>query len=350
MHPQPLLLAAALHDPAPAPDPARLRDAARTAERAGLDLVTVEAGPADPLLVAARLAAQTARIGIVPVTSATTTEPFHVSTALATIDVVSQGRAGWVVAVDRPDDVRGTVTWEVPDDVEGDAREHVEAVRALWDSWEDGAVIRDTTTDRFLDRSRVHHVHLRGEHLAVRGPSITPRPPQGHPVVLVRAAAGATGGLAAAVADLVLVDGSDLVADLVLADDPDRTGGGPGDPIGPAGGGAGGPGPTGGDPPAADPARDPQGATAPADGPSCLVELRVGPGDVAGLADRLAALHAGGWAGAVLHAEDLVGTLEVVVPALEAAGLRRPASVPAPPTLRERLGLPAAPNRFAVAR
>lgn len=314
MHPQPFLLAAALSDPGPAPDPVRWRDEATAAERAGLDLVTVEPGPADPLIVAARLAAQTARVGIVPVTSATTTEPFHVSTALATIDVVSGGRAGWVVAVDRPGDVRGTVTWEVPDDVGGDAREHVEAVRALWDSWEDGAVIRDTTTDRFLDRSRVHHVDLRGAHLAVRGPSITPRPPQGHPVVLVREGGERTAGVAA-VADVALVP-------------------------------------------------DAPSAPAPADGRPRLVELRVGPGDLPGLPERLADLHARGWAGAVLHAEDLAATLEVVVPALEAAGLRRPASSPAAPapgghrgaseqapaTLRERLGLPAAVNRFAVAR
>lgn len=159
---------------------------ALAAEAAGLDFVTVEPGPLDTLLVAARLAAQTTRIGIVPVVPTTTTEPFHVSTALATIDVISGGRAGWLAEVVAPADARGTVTWAVPDDVDGDAAEHMAVVRALWDSWEDGAEIRDAATARFVDRDRLHHVDFRGTHLSVRGPSITPRPPQGHPVILSR--------------------------------------------------------------------------------------------------------------------------------------------------------------------
>jgi alkanesulfonate monooxygenase SsuD/methylene tetrahydromethanopterin reductase-like flavin-dependent oxidoreductase (luciferase family) len=184
-----LLLAASVTDPALVP----------IAEAAGLDLVVLERAPLDPLLVAARVAAATREIGIVAAAPTTTTEPFHVSTAIATIDVVSRGRAGWL-AETRPRDVAdGLVTWDVPRDVLGDAREHIAAVRALWTSWEAGAEIRDRATDRFFDRERVHHVDFVGEHLSVRGPSITPRPPQGRPPVVVRDAALAD------VADVVLV-------------------------------------------------------------------------------------------------------------------------------------------------
>lgn len=294
------LLAAAVRDPSPVPDPGRLLALARTAEDAGLDLVTVEPGPADALLVAARLAAQTTRIGVVPVVATTTTEPFHVSTALATIDVVASGRAGWVLYADEPGAVRTTVTWDVPDDAAGDAAEHLDAVRALWDSWEDGAVIRDTATDRFLDRDKVHHVDLQGEHLAVRGPSITPRPPQGHPPVLVRATDDATRELALRQADVLL--------------SPDRTLLGDG----------------------------------PADGPLRVLELLAGPH--ADLAERVLAAHADGLDGVLLHADDLAGALAVLVPALVAAGLRPgPRSAPDHgPFLRERLGLGPAVNRFGT--
>ncbi len=169
------------------------------AEAAGLDLVVIESGPLDPLLLGARLAAQTSTIGIVVAAPTTTTEPFHVSTAVATIDVVSGGRAGWLAETVARERADGLVTWDVPADVAGDAREHVAAVRGLWTTWEADAEIRDRATDRFLDRDRVHHLDYAGQHLAVRGPSITPRPPQGRPPVVVRDAALADA------ADVVLV-------------------------------------------------------------------------------------------------------------------------------------------------
>ncbi|WP_051471185.1 LLM class flavin-dependent oxidoreductase [Patulibacter minatonensis] len=308
---RPLLLAAALADRRPLPDRGALVDRARTAEAAGLELVTIEPGPFDPLLVAAHLAARTSRIGIAPVVSTTTTEPFHVSTALATIDVVAHGRGGWVAQVDDPADVDGTVTWDVTADAAGDAAEHLEAVRALWDSWEDGAEIRDVATARFIDRDRVHHVDLVGEHLSVRGPSITPRPPQGHPVVLARADGPAAERLVAAGVDV-----------LVAAEG------------------------------------------APSAAPRRFVDVVVAADAHDGLAARLIALHADGADGVVLHAEDLAGALAAVLPELERAGVRPaaddrdgpppggpadpedPAGPAAPPTLRERLGLAPAVNRF----
>lgn len=339
--PRPFLLAAALRDPDPVPDPGRLLALARTAEDAGLDLVTIEPGPADALLVAARLAAQTTRIGIVPVVGTTTTEPFHVSTALATIDVVADGRAGWVLYADEPGAVRETVTWDVPGDAAGDAAEHLDAVRALWDSWEEGAVIRDVATDRFLDRDRVHHVDLRGEHLSVRGPSITPRPPQGHPPVLLRATDDATRALALRQADVLVSADPALLRGPSAGDLAD----GAADAAGDAGhrGPAVGPG-----------------------GPLRVLELLAGPH--ADLAERVLAAHTDGHDGVLLHADDLAGALAVLVPALAAAGVRPGAAspgvpsvsddlgavpgqghgAPAPSTLRERLGLAPAVNRFGV--
>ena len=56
-------------------------------------------------------------------------------------------------------------------------------LRRLWDSWEDDAEIRDAATGRFVDRDKLHYIDFEGAHFSVRGPSITPRPPQGQPVV-----------------------------------------------------------------------------------------------------------------------------------------------------------------------
>ncbi|MGI5240638.1 LLM class flavin-dependent oxidoreductase [Dactylosporangium sp. CA-139066] len=182
----------------------------REAERGRLDFVTIEdsynitghagrvQGRLEALLIAARIAPVTKGIGIVPAVAVAATEPFHVSTQVATLDYLSRGRAGWQV---------------LPGEALDEAADHVEVVRRLWDSWEDDAVIRDVGTGRFIDRDKLHYVDFTGRHFSVRGPSITPRPPQGQPLV----ATVASGPVAAA--DVVFVD-SPASAAAVRADAP----------------------------------------------------------------------------------------------------------------------------------
>jgi alkanesulfonate monooxygenase SsuD/methylene tetrahydromethanopterin reductase-like flavin-dependent oxidoreductase (luciferase family) len=201
---------------------------AREAEAGLLDLVTIEdslaiqsshhksyddrtdqvRGRLDAVLIAARVAPLTRRIGLVPTVVATHTEPFHVSKAIATLDHVSGGRAGVRVQVSaRPQENRLIGRRELlpPDALLAEAGDHVEVQRRLWDSWEDGAEIRDAATGRFVDRDRLHYVDFAGPTFSVRGPSITPRPSQGQPLVVVLAHAAAPYRLAASVGDVVLV-------------------------------------------------------------------------------------------------------------------------------------------------
>jgi len=78
-------------------------------------------------------------------------------------------------------------------------------VRRLWDSWEDDAVIRDVSTGRFVDRDRLHYIDFVGKWFSVKGPLITPRPPQGQPVIAALAHTGAVYEFAARTSDLVFV-------------------------------------------------------------------------------------------------------------------------------------------------
>src|SRR6202042_2855618 len=64
-----------------------------------------------------------------------------------------------------------------------EAADYVEVIRRLWDSWDDDAEIRDAATGRFIDRERLHYIDFAGDWFSVKGPSITPRSPQGQPVV-----------------------------------------------------------------------------------------------------------------------------------------------------------------------
>lgn len=155
-------------------------------------------GRLDAVLLAARIAPLTRHIGLVPTAVVTHTEPFHLSKAIATLDYVSTGRAGVRVQITaRPNEAahfgRRTIptieAYDSPDaaelvtDLFDEAADYVEAVRRLWDSWEDDAEIRDVATGRFVDRDKLHYIDFEGRHFSVKGPSITPRPPQGQPVV-----------------------------------------------------------------------------------------------------------------------------------------------------------------------
>jgi alkanesulfonate monooxygenase SsuD/methylene tetrahydromethanopterin reductase-like flavin-dependent oxidoreductase (luciferase family) len=157
-------------------------------------------GRLDAVLIAARAAPATRHIGFVPTAITTHTEPFHLSKAIATLDYVSSGRAGIRVQVGAR---AGTAAHfgrrEIPPleadrlsdpDVQrliadhfDEAADYVEVLRRLWDSWEDGAEIRDVATGRFIDRDKLHYIDFEGRWFSVKGPSITPRPPQGQPIV-----------------------------------------------------------------------------------------------------------------------------------------------------------------------
>ncbi|MFG2977415.1 LLM class flavin-dependent oxidoreductase [Streptomyces sp. NPDC048331] len=170
-------------------------------------------GRLDAVLTAARVAPLTRRIGLVPAVTVTHTEPFHISKAIATLDHVSRGRAGLRVQVSGlAHEARhfGRRTAPFTDgELHAEAADHVEVIRRLWDSWEDDAEIRDVATGRFVDRAKLHHIDFEGRHFSVRGPSITPRPPQGQPVVGASGAGEASYALIARSAEVGYVPAHD---------------------------------------------------------------------------------------------------------------------------------------------
>ncbi|MEN1884388.1 LLM class flavin-dependent oxidoreductase [Streptomyces mirabilis] len=206
-----LHLAAALDQQA-AFDAASYVGPAQLAERGGLDFVTLgdtfaRPGP-DALAVLSRVAPATRRIGLVPTVTTTHTEPFHVQAAVATLDWVSRGRAGWQLDVSTTEGearLFGRRHAAPADALWREAGEIAEVAARLWDSWEDDAEIRDEATGRFVDRDKLHHVDFQGATFFVKGPSIVPRPPQGHPVRVVDATEGPARRVAARHADVALV-------------------------------------------------------------------------------------------------------------------------------------------------
>jgi alkanesulfonate monooxygenase SsuD/methylene tetrahydromethanopterin reductase-like flavin-dependent oxidoreductase (luciferase family) len=179
-------------------------------------------GRLDAVLLAARVAPETNSIGIVPVATTTHTEPFHVSKAIATLDYVSFGRAGFQARISPTEresrhfgrrqiadpGAAGSASSTQVDsttDLFDEAADFIEVVRRLWDSWEDDAEIRQVSTGRFVDRDKLHYIDFEGRWFSVKGPSITPRPPQGQPLVTVLAHVSPAYKLAARSADVVFV-------------------------------------------------------------------------------------------------------------------------------------------------
>lgn len=357
---------------------------AEQAERGLLDLLTLEdsfglqsaeplaaadeertdevRGRLDAVLVASRIAPATSRIGIVPVATTTHTEPFHVSAAIATLDYISEGRAGWqarvsptvreAALVGRRDvpaltDLDDPAAPDLIEDLFDEASAVVDVARDLWDSWEDDAEIRDRATDRFLDREKVHRVNARTPWFSVRGPAIVPRPPQGQPVVVALAHSSVPYAFAARSADVVIVtpaDGADarrilddlrgqegsvgrrgeplrVLADLLVLLD-------------------------GADAPAADRLARLDGLGRPLSS-----DARIVTGSATALADVIEELSELGYDGVRLRpgvlGDDLPRIVEDLVPELQRRGLFRTAYEGS--TLREHLGLPASvPNRLTA--
>lgn len=188
----------------------RIRNTVLAAESAGIHVATFAdgsgtdgsgaggrdvAGRLNALQRAAFAGPVTSSIVLVPEVDTVYTEPFHISTQLASLDYVSGGRAGWLVAASGSAEEAAAVGRSF---VEGaalaqEAAASVEVSRRLWDSWEDDAVIRDVPTGRYLDVNKLHYVDFEtpadfaGAGYSVKGPSIIPRPLQGQLPVVAQA-------------------------------------------------------------------------------------------------------------------------------------------------------------------
>ena len=160
----------------------------------------------EPLTLLSALAPMTRHIGLVCMASTTYNEPYHIARKFASLDHISEGRAGWNVVTSWSEQE----AWNFSRDTHLDydtryeqAREFVDVVTGLWDSWEDDAFVHDKASGQFYDPAKLHTLHHKGKHFAVRGPLSVRPTPQGRPI-LVQAGANAMGQeIAAADADVV---------------------------------------------------------------------------------------------------------------------------------------------------
>jgi len=198
---------------------------AQSAERAKLDMIFLADGVAtreahmdalsrsvqfvahlEPITLLSALASVTDRIGLVATASTTYNEPYHVARKFASLDYISNGRAGWnCVTSVQPAEARnfGRPSVEPRPVRYARAHEFARVVTGLWDSWDDDAFVRDTHSGLFFDPQKLHVLRHKGEYYQVEGPLNVPRPPQGWPVIVQAGASDEGVELAAEFAEAI---------------------------------------------------------------------------------------------------------------------------------------------------
>lgn len=167
------------------------QQASRELEQAGFDLLIIEDSPSlgspetidlrvrhafggpklDPLLLAPYLFQATSHLGVVPTVNPAALPPYTAARQFATLHHLSGGRLGVNVVTDTGSARHFGAEPPLGHDGAYDrAEEWVGALRRLWRSWEDGALVADETTGRYADGSRLDAFEHRGEHFAFDGP------------------------------------------------------------------------------------------------------------------------------------------------------------------------------------
>ena len=169
--------------------------------RSGYELVEME-----PMTLLPALAVVTKHIGLVTTASTTYNEPYNIARKFATLDLISNGRAGWNVVTSWSDAEAKNFGREQQFDYDtryARAAEFVDVVKGLWDSWEKDALLFDKASGVFYDETKMHALDHKGAFFSVRGPLNVGGLPQGHPVVVQAGASEQGRELAAATADVV---------------------------------------------------------------------------------------------------------------------------------------------------
>ncbi len=121
----------------------------------------------EPFTLLSALSQVTERIGLVATGSTTFDAPYHIARRFASLDHLSEGRAGWnIVTTSNPD---AALNFGLDEHMEhGEryhrAREFYDVVTGLWDSWADDAFIRDVENGIFFDPAKMHVLNHKGEY------------------------------------------------------------------------------------------------------------------------------------------------------------------------------------------
>ena len=144
-------------------------------------------GRPDTFTVLAALAGVTERLGLVGTINTTFNEPFEVARQFASLDHLSDGRAGWNMVTSSDaftgENFRRGGYLDHADRYRR-AAEFITVAREFWRSWAPGAVVADRDTGVYVDPAAIREISHRGTQFDVRGVATLPAGPQGEPLLL----------------------------------------------------------------------------------------------------------------------------------------------------------------------
>ncbi|WP_434809966.1 LLM class flavin-dependent oxidoreductase [Microbacterium sp. bgisy189] len=171
--------------------PALYAQSAQLLEQAGFDFLLIEDAPSmgspetidlrvrhafggpkhDPLMLAPYLFQATRHLGVIPTVNPAAMLPYTAARQFATLQHLSGHRLGLNVVTDTGSARHFGDAPPLAHDAAYDrAEEWLAGLRSLWRSWNDGALVADTTTDVYADGSKMDAVRHRGEYFAFDGP------------------------------------------------------------------------------------------------------------------------------------------------------------------------------------
>jgi FMN-dependent oxidoreductase (nitrilotriacetate monooxygenase family) len=144
-------------------------------------------GKLEPTLLLTALAVTTSRIGLIATASTSYNEPYNLARRFASLDHISNGRAGWNIVTTAGDAAARNFNRETqPAHIDRYERagEFLEVSTKLWDSWADDAILADKESGVHADPALVRRFDHQGKHFRVDGPLNVPRSPQGYPLLV----------------------------------------------------------------------------------------------------------------------------------------------------------------------
>ncbi|MCK0196123.1 LLM class flavin-dependent oxidoreductase [Ancylobacter sp. 6x-1] len=176
----------------------------------------------DPMMVLPALAMHTKHLGLAATSTASFNEPYNLARRFASIDFISNGRAGWNLVTSFNENEAQNFGLDAH--LEHGARyerasEFIDVVTGLWDSWEEDAVTRDKETGVYFDVEKMHFLRHEGKFFKVRGPLTMGRSPQGRPVIFQAGSSEPGRELAARTADVVFTLQTDIAESRAFRDD-----------------------------------------------------------------------------------------------------------------------------------
>ena len=141
----------------------------------------------DPLVVLPAMARVTKHLGLGATLSTTFMHPYYLARTLASLDMLTRGRMAWNIVTSATNlEAKNFGMDGIPakDERYDRAEEVVQACIALWESWDDDALVMDRQAGVFIDPSKVRYTNFDGKWVKTRGPLSIPRTPQVRPVFM----------------------------------------------------------------------------------------------------------------------------------------------------------------------